>query len=160
MNKFDLLEQRESEMSASNPKAQFSDVLAEFGALAKQDISLNEDGIATFAVDDEVLVNLQFLEESRTVVAFAPVGGFGGTAAPDAGEKALELLRLNELGGPTGGFALALDEDADLVLAMDRRSVLEIAAADSFAAWMEALVCAVRAVRERFAEKFPVGEEG
>ena len=66
------------------------------------------------------------------------------------------MLRLNELGGPTEGFALALDEDADLVLAMDRRGALELAAADSLAAWMEALV---RAVRERFAEKFPIKEE-
>ena len=104
------------------------------------------------------------------MLAFAPVGAFGGTTEPpnhrtteppnqSAGEKALELLRLNELGGPTGGFTLALDEDADLVLAMDRRSVLEIPSADSLAAWMEALVGAVRAVRERFAEKFPIGEE-
>ena len=91
--------------------------------------------------------------------AIAPVSGFGGTDAPDAGEKALELLRLNELGGATEGFALALDEEADLVLAMDRRSALELAAADSLAAWMEALVRAVRAVRDRFAELFPAGEE-
>ena len=140
-------------------KEQFEDVLAEFGGIVKLDLALDGDGTATFTVDDEIIVNIKYLDASDTVVAFAPVGGFGGTDAPDAGEKALELLRLSELGGPTGGFALALDEDADLVLAMDRRSVLEIAAADSFAAWMEALVCAVRAVRERFAEKFPVGEE-
>ena len=44
------------------------------------------------------------------------------------------------------------------MLAMDRRSALEIAAADSLAAWMEALVRAVRAVREHFAEKFPAKE--
>ena len=159
MNKFDLLEQRESEMSASDPKAQFSDVLAEFGALAKQDISLNEDGIATFAVDDEVLVNLQYLEESRTVVAFAPIGAFGGTAAPDAGEKALELLRLCKLGGPVGEWTLALDADADLVLAMDRRLAFEISSADALAAWTDSLVRAVRAVRERFAERFPEKED-
>ena len=36
----------------------------------------------------------------------------------------------------------------------------EIASADSLAAWVEALVSAVRAVREIFAEKFPVEEEG
>ena len=84
---------------------------------------------------------------------------FGGADAPDAGDKALELLRLCELGGPAGGFTLALDADADLVLAMDRRLALEISSADAFAAWTDALVRAVRAVRERFAERFPV-EEG
>ena len=140
-------------------REQFEDVLAEFGETVKLPLALGEDGTATFTVDDEIVVSLQYLDESDVVLAFAPVGAFGGTDAPDAGEKALELLRLNELGGPTGGFALALDEDADLVLAMDRRSALEIPSADSLAAWTEALVGAVRAVRERFAEKFPVGEE-
>ena len=140
-------------------REQFEDVLAEFGEAVKLPLALGEDGIATFTVDDEIVVSLQYLDESDVVIAFAPVGAFGGADAPDAGEKALELLRLNELGGPTEGFALALDEDADLVLAMDRRGALELAAADSLAAWMEALVRAVRAVRERFAEKFPAGEE-
>lgn len=141
-------------------REQFEDVLAEFGETVKLPLALGEDGTATFTVDDEIVVSLQYLDDSDVVLAFAPVGAFGGADAPDAGEKALELLRLNELGGPTGGFALALDEDADLVLAMDRRHALELPAADSLAAWLEALVCAVRAVRERFAEKFPVVEEG
>lgn len=140
-------------------REQFEDVLAEFGETVKLPLAFGEDGTATFTVDDEIVVVLQYLDESDVVLAFAPVGSFGGTDAPDADEKALELLRLNELGGPTEGFSLALDEDADLVLAMDRRSPLEIASADSLAAWMEALVRAIRAVRERFAEKFPAKEE-
>ena len=140
-------------------KEQFEDVLAEFGGIVKLDLALDGDGTATFTVDDEIIVNIKYLDASDTVVAFAPVGGFGGTDAPDAGEKALELLRLGEIGGATGGFTLALDEEADLVLAMDRRCALEFASADSLAAWLEALVCAVRAVRARFAERFPAGEE-
>jgi len=141
-------------------KEQFKDVLAEFGGIVKQELSLDDDGTVTFTVDDEIVVNLQYLDESDVIIAFAPVGGFGGVDAPDAGEKALELLRLNELGGPTEGFTLALDEDADLVLAMDRRSALEISSADSLAAWLEALIDAVRAVRDRFANEFPIDEEG
>ena len=139
---------------------QFEEVLAEFGEAVGHALELDDGGTATFTVDDEIIVNLKYLDDSDVVVAFAPVGGFGDADAPDAGEKALELLRMNELGGATEGFALALDEDADLVLAMDRRSALELAAADSLAAWMEALVSAVCAVRERFAERFPAGEEG
>jgi len=141
-------------------KEQFEDVLAEFGEVVKQPLTLDDDGTATFTIDDEIIVNLQYLEESDAVVAFAPVGGFGGTDASDAGEKALELLRMNELGGTTEGFTLALDEDADLVLAMDRHSALEFADADSLAAWIDALVRAVRSVRNRFAELFPSEEEG
>ncbi|MBR0056965.1 MAG: type III secretion system chaperone [Kiritimatiellae bacterium] len=156
MNKFDLIAQHDAEVSAApDLKAQFEDVLAEFDALVKQDLALDADGTATFSVDDEILVNLKYLEGSDTVVVFAPVGAFGGTDAPDAGDKALELLRLCELGGPAGGFTLALDADADLVLAMDRRLALEISSADALAAWTDALVRAVRAVRERFAERFP-----
>ena len=159
-DRFELMELHDAEGSAATDlKAQFEGVLEEFGSLEGQAIALDEDGVATFAVDDEVIVNVRYLDASDTVVAFAPVGAFGGADAPDAGDKALELLRLCELGGPAGGFTLALDADADLVLAMDRRLALEISSADAFAAWTDALVRAVRAVRERFAERFPV-EEG
>lgn len=140
-------------------KSQFQDVLAEFGMLVKQNLALDGDDTAVFTVDDDIIVNIKYLDESGTVLAFSPVGSFGGTDAPDAGEKALELLRLNELGGATEGFTLALDDEADLVLAMDRRSALELAAVDSVAAWMEALVRAVRAVRDRFADRFPLEDE-
>ncbi|MBR4676199.1 MAG: hypothetical protein IKP00_17215 [Victivallales bacterium] len=37
---------------------------------------------------------------------FSPVGAFGGIDVTDAGEKALALLRLNELGGATEGFTV------------------------------------------------------
>ena len=140
-------------------RKQFEEVLAEFGEIVKRPLALDDDATATFVVDDEIIVNLQYLDASDGVVAFAPVGGFGGRDAPEAGEKALELLRLNEPGGMTEGFTLALDEEADLVLAMDRRSAIEFADADSFAAWIEALVRAVRAVSRHFAERFPAEEE-
>ena len=141
-------------------KEQFVDILAEFGKTMGIPLSLDDDGTATFTVDDDIIVNLQYLDASDCIVAFSPVGGFGETNAPDAGKKARVLLRMNEIGGQTEGFTLALDEDAELVLAMDRRSALEISSADSLAAWMEALVNAVRAVRTRFAEEFPTNEEG
>ena len=136
-------------------REQFEDVLADFGALVKQNLALDGDGAATFTVDDEVIVNLQYLD---TVLAFAPVGAFGDPDGADAGERALALLRLNDIGGPCEGFTLALDADADLVLAMDRRSALVLATPDALAAWLDALVRAVRAVRAHFAEHFPAEE--
>jgi len=139
---------------------QFLDVLAEFGNAINLSLALDDDGVVSFMVDDEAMVNLQYLDESDFAVAFSPVGGFGGTDAPDAGEKALALLRMNEPGGVAEGFTLALDEEADLVLAMDRRSALEIPSADSLAAWVDALVRVVRAVREDFAARFPAEGEG
>lgn len=140
-------------------REQFESVLAEFADAVKLYIALDDDACATFAIDDEIIATLQYLDESDTIVLFAPVGAFGDVKVPDAGEKALELLRLCEPCGAAQGFTLMLDEEAELVLAADRRHALEIASADSLAAWVEALVSAVRAVREIFAEKFPVEEE-
>lgn len=133
-------------------KEQFNDILAEFGTFVKCDVVLDDDGFASFAVDDDVIVNIRFLDASGSIVAFSPVGAFGDQG--DEGEKALALLRMNDLGGLSEGFTLALDEVADLVLALDRRSALEISSADSLAAWIEALVRVVRAVRGYFAEHF------
>ena len=140
-------------------KEQFEGVLAEFGAAVGQKLSFDEDGTATFTVDDEIVVSLKYLDESDIVVMFSPIGAFGGVEAPDAGEKAMELLRMNDLSCESEGFTLALDEDADVVLAMDRRSPVEISSSDAFAAWTDLLVRAVRAVRGRFASRWPV-EEG
>ena len=155
MNDFDGID----EMDDGRLRWQFEDVLAEFGDLLKQELVIDDEATVTFTIDDEFIVNMQYLEESDVIVAFSPVGAFGGVDVADAGEKALALLRLNELGGATEGFTLALDDDADLVLAMDRRGALEISSADSLAAWMESLVHAVRAVRDYFAVNFPVDNE-
>jgi hypothetical protein len=162
MNDFDDMKDFDDvdEMDDGRLRGQFEDVLAEFGNLLKQELVLDDEATVTFTIDDEIIVNMQYLEESDVIVAFSPVGAFGGIDVAGAGEKALALLRLNELGGATEGFTLALDDDADLVLAMDRRSALEISSADSLAAWMESLVHAVRAVREYFAVNFPVDDEG
>ena len=135
-------------------REQFEEVLADFGGYVRQKLVLGEDGTATFTVDDEIIINILYLEESDYVVIFSPIEGFGGMDAPDAGKSALALLRLCKLGGPSEGFTLALDEEADLVLAMDRRSALDLAYADSLASWLDALIRAVRAVRETFAEHF------
>ena len=139
---------------------QFADVLAEFGKAINLSLALDDDGAVSFMVDGEAIVNIQYLDESDFAVAFSPVGAFGGTDSQDAGKKALALLRMNEPGGIGEGFTLALDEEADLVIAMDRRSALEISSADALAAWVDALVRVVRKVREEFAARFPIEEEG
>ena len=75
-------------------REQFESVLAEFADAVKLYIALDDDSCATFAIDDEIIATLQYLDESDAIVLFAPVGAFGDAKAPDAGEKALELLRL------------------------------------------------------------------
>ena len=90
---------------------QFESVLAEFADAVKFYIALDDDACATFAIDDEIIATLQYLDESDTIVLFAPVGAFGDVKAPDAGEKALELLRLCEPCGAAQGFTLMLDDN-------------------------------------------------
>ncbi|MBQ9240228.1 MAG: hypothetical protein IJ164_02695, partial [Duodenibacillus sp.] len=85
--------------------------------------------------------------------------GFGKLTDADAGAKALALLKLSDIGRECGHVTLALDEDAELVLAMDRRSALTITTVDILAAWVEFLVQAVRTPREYFSEHFPLQEE-
>lgn len=138
-------------------RGQFEDVLEEFSEATGLDVTLVRD-TATLTVDGEIIVNIHYLDQSDTVLLWSPVGGFGGTDAPDAGAKALALLRLGDLGGPSAGFTLALDADADAVIALDRRGAQVVASADALAGWIEALVRAVRAVREHFAVNFPAAE--
>lgn len=138
-------------------RGQFEDVLEEFSEATGLDVTLVRD-TATLTVDGEIIVNIHYLDRSDTVLLWSPVGGFGGTDAPDAGAKALALLRLGDLGGSSAGFTLALDADADAVIALDRRGAQVVASADALAGWIEALVRAVRAVREHFAVNFPAAE--
>lgn len=141
-------------------KAQFKDVLSEFGAGMNEPLALDEeDDTVTFAVDDEYLIHIKYLNRSDMIVMFSPVGVFGGTRSPDAGDRALALLRYCELGGLSEGFTLALDEEADLIVAMDKRTALEISSVDALSAWVDALMRVVNAVREDFSEKFPAMEE-
>lgn len=141
-------------------KEQFSAVLKDFSALIGQDLSVDEDSdTVVFTVDDEVVINLRYLEASDTVVMFSPVGELGSAADRNAAPKALALLHLTDISQPTGQVTLALDEEAQLLLAMDRRSALYISSADALAEWIEVLVNTVHEVREYFALHFPVAEE-
>ena len=143
-----------------NMKEQFTAVLGEFGAGMNEPLALDDkDDTVTFSVDDEFLIHLKYLNQSDAIVAFSPVGAFGGTRSRDSGEKALALLRYCELGGLSEGFTLALDEEADLIVAMDKRTALEISSVDALSAWVDALTRVVNAVRVDFSEQFPAMEE-
>lgn len=136
---------------------QFASVLKEFGSLVMEDLLLDEtDNTATFTVDDDIIINLNYLDESDTILLFSPVGAFGDLNAADAGQKALALLKLNDLSGAACEITLMLDGEGELVLAADRRSANTISSADAFAAWVEIMVRSVRATREYFAKHFPL----
>ena len=79
--------------------------------------------------------------------------------APDAGAKSLALLELTDISGRCGSVTLALDSDAHLVLAMDRRSALTISSLDALAGWIEITTEAVRSVRQSLADNFPAAED-
>jgi hypothetical protein len=142
-------------------KEQFIEVLKDFSDLIGQQLLPDDEtGTISFLLDSEVLVNLRYLDDSDYVLIFSPVGAFGELADPNAGARATALLKLTDISSACGEITLALDEDAELVLAMDRRSALTISSVDSLAAWIEMIAQAVRDVREHFAANFPVsGDE-
>ena len=136
---------------------QFASVLKEFSSLVMEDISLDEtNNTATFTVDDDIIINLHYLVESDMILISSPVGAFGDLASPDAGKKALALLKLNDLSGGACEVTLMLDGEGELVLATDRRSANTISSTDAFAAWVEIMVRSVRATRDYFAKHFPL----
>ncbi len=126
--------------------------LAELGE--KTGLSLSaEDNHCSFTVDGSVDANLEFLEESESVVLWATVG-----VLPDdgfVGERAMRLLEMNEPGGETRGFTLGMDEDGRVLVAHARRDVDAGISADILAAWIEDLATLVGNVREEFAERYP-----
>ena len=136
---------------------QFVSVLKEFSSLVMEDISLDEnDNTATFTIDDDIVINLNYLVESDMILIFSPVGAFGDLTSPNVGKKALELLKLNDSSGTACEVTLMLDGEGELILAADRRSANTISSTDAFAAWVEIMVRAVRATREYFAKHFPL----
>ena len=141
-------------------KEQFFSILKEFSELTGADLSPDEQtGAVVFIVDDDIVVNLRYMEDSDTVLIFCPVIDFGEFSAPDAGAKSLALLELTDISGGCGSVTLALDSDAHLVLAMDRRSALTISSLDALAGWIEITTEAVRSVRQSLADNFPAAED-
>ena len=138
-------------------KDQFAKVLDEFADLIQEDIYLDDNNSASFMVDDDIIININYLEQSDTIVMFSPVGSLGENG--DTGKKAEALLKLNDIGcDVTGRVTLMLDPEVDLILAADRQSALGITSKDELSAWIEVLVKAVRSTREYFAVHFPVEE--
>jgi len=138
-------------------KDQFAKVLDEFADLIQEDIYLDDNNSASFMVDDDIIININYLEQSDTIVMFSPVGSLGENG--DTGKKAEALLKLNDIGcDVTGQVTLMLDPEVDLILAADRQSALGITSKDELSAWIEVLVKAVRSTREYFAVHFPVEE--
>ena len=138
-------------------KDQFAKVLDEFADLILEDIYLDDNNTASFMVDEDIVININYLEQSDSIVIFSPVGSLGEIG--NAGKKAEALLKLNDIGcDVTGQVTLMLDPEIDLVLAADRQSALSITSKDELSAWIEVLVKAVRSTREYFAVHFPVEE--
>lgn len=138
-------------------KDQFAKVLDEFADLILEDIYLDDNNTASFMVDEDIVININYLEQSDSIVIFSPVGSLGEIG--NAGKKAEALLKLNDIGcDVTGKVTLMLDPEVDLILAADRQSALGITSKDELSSWIEVLVKAVRSTREYFAVHFPVEE--
>ncbi len=140
-------------------KEQFVNVLQNFGDLYFEELELDEEtNTASIILDDDVIVNITYLDNSDNVLLFSPLAQFEKTE-DKAGEKALCLMKLNDIGNLAGSVTYMFDEDNNLLLVGDRRSALLLSTEDDFAAWMQTLLDAVHKTREYFAEHFPVENE-
>ena len=75
MNDFDDMKDFDDvdEMDDGRLRGQFEDVLAEFGNLLKQELVLDDEATVTFTIDDEIIVNMQYLENVRRIWKSIPV---------------------------------------------------------------------------------------
>ena len=130
----------------------FEQCLADFGKALGTKLVFEEDH-CNFTVDGAVEIELDYYDDSDVVVAWATVGEMPEDDL--AGDRALVLLALNELGGAAGGYTLSMDADTRRVIAHDHRPAEAFESADRLAAWLDTLVELVNAIREDFAERFP-----
>ena len=130
----------------------FEQYLADFGKALGTELVFEEDR-CNFTVDGAVEIELDYYDDSDVVVAWATVGEMPEDDL--AGDRALVLLALNELGSPAGGYTLSMDADTRRVIAHDNRPAEAFDSADRLAAWLDTLVELVNAIREDFAERFP-----
>ena len=130
----------------------FEQCLADFGKVLGTELVFEEDR-CNFTVDGAVEIELDYYDDSDVVIAWATVGEMPEDDL--AGDRALVLLALNELGGPAGGYTLSMDADTRCVIAHDNRPAESFDSADRLAAWLDTLVELVNAIREDFAERFP-----
>ena len=124
---------------------QFAKVLDEFGDMLQEDIYLSDDNTSTFIADNEVVININYLEQSDSILMFSPVGELEDDEA--SGQKAIELLKLNDIGNVAGRVTLMMDPSA-----------LTVTSKEVLADWVDNFVHAVRSTRGYFAEHYPVEE--
>ena len=138
----------------------FENLLAEFVRESGVKIDRGEEGSATVAIGEErlVLLNLEFLPESGSVLAWAAVGNLGDDE--NAPARAEYLMSVNDREFLESGFVLAQNAEDGLGVAHDVRRIEWFDSADRFAAWLEALYALVCRVRIECDERFPYVDDG
>lgn len=128
-----------------NARETFKTLLAEFAEASGLKAELDERNGVVLEFGD-VIVNLQLLPESGSLLAWSTLGLLGDDANADL--RVALLLQDNDRLGETGGFTFSFDpEDAERVLAHDIRPLDFFDGADGLAAWIETLVDLVEATR-------------
>ena len=134
-------------------KAQIADIFAEFSRESGVPLELSPDDSATLVVGD-VIVNLQYLAASESLLAWATVGFLG--ADVNAPRRVRYLLEKHDALLKSHGFAFSLDpEDDDRVLAHDFHVTEYFETGDRLAAWIKDLVAVVRETRAELAAVAP-----
>ncbi len=139
-------------------KDQFIQTLKEFTQLNEIDLDIDQDtDTAVISVDNEFILNISYLNDSDNILIFSPVGAYSKAEDKD-GAKAIALLKLNDIGSICSQVTLMLDDEAELILAADRRNALNCTSIDALSTWLEIIINSVRSTRNYFAENFPLEE--
>ncbi len=135
-------------------REQFETVLKNFGDLYFEELELDEEtNTATIILDEDVVINITYLDKSDNVIIFTPLAQFDKNE-DKAGEKALSLMKLNDLGNIGGSVTYMFDEQNSLLLIGDRKSALSLSTEDDLATWIQILLETVHKTREYFVEHY------
>lgn len=90
-----------------------ADLLKEFGdTIGVSDMAPDEDGYVSFSVDDDLIIHLQYEQESEGLRFFASLGE---VSPVDRASVIADMLDANVLWRGTGGATLGLDSEKDVV---------------------------------------------
>ena len=90
-----------------------TDLLKDFGStIGTPDLSPDEEGYVCFAVDENLIIHLQYEQELETLRFFT---GLGEVSAVNKAAVIEDLLNANVLWRGTGGATLGLDSQKDVV---------------------------------------------
>lgn len=115
----------------------FLDIFGEFAkGIESPELSFDEEGDCELLVGNDLVINIHYDNEIRTVLTYAVVADIDGI--PNRNDILVRMLRSNYFWTANKGFTISLDHDSDKVIIMDRQADDYFENADAFATYIGA----------------------